>query len=156
MPSVFLQGGGSYFAILLLVVFGPFVEESCKQIGMIFQLEKLPSTVRHGWQIFTVAAISGAVFSVIENLLYRYVYLSKLPAERLSDVMDFRWKYCTLLHVGCTLISAVGLRRVWQDSRRDGVPCRIEKAFGWFVAAMVVHGLYNFTTFFMERHLFPK
>lgn len=154
VPAVFMQGGNTKFGLLLLVVFGPFVEESCKQIGMIFQLEKMPASVKFGWQFFVVAVMGGAIFGSLENLIYEHVYLAKLPAGQLAEIMAFRWKYCMLLHVSCPLISAFGLRRVWRQSCMDGVPCRIERAFHWFVGAMAVHGLYNLTMLFMEKILF--
>ena len=154
VPAVFLQGNKTRIAVLLIVVFGPFVEESCKQIGMIFQLEKIPASVKYGWQFFVVAVIGGAIFSALENLIYEHVYLAKLPAERLAEIMAFRWKYCVMLHVFCPLISAFGLYRVWKRSLKEGVPCKIEKAFYWFVAAMTVHGLYNLSMIFLEKNLF--
>ena len=154
VPAVFLQGNKTRIAILLIVVFGPFVEESCKQIGMIFQLEKIPASVKYAWQFFVVAVIGGAIFSALENLIYEHVYLAKLPAERLTEIMAFRWKYCVMLHVFCPLISSFGLYRVWKRSLKEGLPCKIEKAFYWFVAAMTVHGLYNLTMIFLEKNLF--
>ena len=154
VPAVFLQGNNTKITILLLVVFGPFVEELCKQIGMIFQLEKMPASVKYGWQFFVVAVMGGVIFSALENLIYEHVYLVKLPAEQLAEVMAFRWKYCMMLHVCCPLISALGLRRVWLKSLAEGMPCKIEKAFYWFVAAMAVHGLYNLTMIIMEKNLF--
>ena len=154
VPAVFLQGNKTKIAILLIVVFGPFVEESCKQIGMIFQLEKIPASVKYGWQFFVVAVIGGAIFSALENLIYEHVYLAELSAERLAEIMTFRWKYCVMLHVFCPLISAFGLYRVWKRSIKEGIPCKIEKAFYWFVAAMIVHGLYNLSMIVLERNLF--
>ena len=154
VPAVFLQGNNTKIMILLLVVFGPFVEEVCKQLGMIFQLEKIPASVKYSWQFFVVAVISGAIFSALENLIYEHVYLAKLSAERLSEIMAFRWKYCMMLHVFCPLISAFGLYRVWKRSIKEGVPCKIEKAFYWFVAAMIVHGLYNLSMIVLEKNLF--
>ncbi|MCR4574423.1 MAG: PrsW family intramembrane metalloprotease [Lentisphaeria bacterium] len=154
VPAVFLQGNGTKITILLLVVFGPFVEESCKQLGMIVQLEKIPASVKYSWQFFLVAAMGGAIFSILENLIYEHVYLAKLPADQLVEIMAFRWKYCVILHVSCPLISAFGLRRVWLKSLADGLPCKIEKAFYWFVAAMTVHGLYNLSMILLEKNLF--
>ena len=154
VPAVFLQGNNTKITILLLVVFGPFVEEMCKQLGMIFQLEKMPASVKYSWQFFVVAVMGGMIFSALENLIYEHVYLAKLPAEQLAEVMAFRWKYCMMLHVCCPLISALGLRRVWLKSLAEGMPCKIEKAFYWFVAAMTVHGLYNLTMIIMEKNLF--
>ena len=143
VPAIFLHGSASWIQIFMLAVFGPFAEETLKQSGMIFQLEKLPGSVRNNWQFFLSGALGGLVFSIQENLLYRYVYLAKLPPEKLVAVMSFRWIVCTLLHIFCTQISALGLRRVWRKSRAEGMPVQISQAFPWFVTAMGVHGCYN-------------
>lgn len=154
VPAIFLHGSDSWIRIFMLVVFGPFAEETLKQSGMIFQLEKLPGSVRHGWQFFLSGALGGLVFSILENLLYRYVYLVKLPPDKLAVVMSFRWVVCTLLHIFCTQISALGLRRVWLESRTAGMPVQISQAFPWFVTAMGVHGCYNLAALlWFERFL---
>ena len=143
VPALFLKGKESGFWVLMLVVFGPFAEETLKQCGMIFQMEKLPGTIRRDWQFFLAALLGAAVFSVLENLLYRHVYLRKLPPEQLAVLMNYRWFACTALHICCTMISALGLRRVWRDTLRKGVPCQISDAFPWFVVATALHGAYN-------------
>ena len=143
VPAIFLHGSASWIQIFMLAVFGPFAEETLKQSGMIFQLEKLPGSVRSDWQFFLSAALGGLVFGILENLLYQYVYLAKLPPDKLAIVMSYRWIACTLLHIFCTQISALGLRRVWRKSRAEGMPVQISQAFPWFVTAMGVHGCYN-------------
>ena len=143
VPAMFLKGRESGVWTLMLVVFGPFAEETLKQSGMIFQLEKLPGTVRSGWQFFLAALLGAGVFSVLENLLYGHVYLRHLPPEQLAILMNYRWIACTALHIACTMISALGLRRVWRDALRKGARCQISDAFPWFVVAVVIHGCYN-------------
>ena len=143
VPAVFLRGFLSWIQIFMLVAFGPFAEETLKQSGMIFQLEKLPGSVRYDWQFFLAGALGGLVFSILENLLYQHVYLSGLPPDRLAMVMSFRWVICGAMHISCPLISAMGLRRVWRRSLADGIPCQVSQAFPWFFAAMAVHGCYN-------------
>ncbi|MBR4665938.1 MAG: PrsW family intramembrane metalloprotease [Lentisphaeria bacterium] len=154
VPAIFLHGSESWIRIFMMVVFGPFAEETLKQSGMIFQLEKLPGSVRNNWQFFLSGALGGLVFGILENLLYQYVYLTKLPPEKLVAVMSFRWIVCTLLHISCTQISALGLRRVWRESRTAGMPVQISQAFPWFVTAMGVHGCYNLVALlWFERFL---
>ncbi|MBR3689422.1 MAG: PrsW family intramembrane metalloprotease, partial [Lentisphaeria bacterium] len=87
--------------------------------------------------------LGGAVFSVLENLIYQYIYLRTLPPEKLADIIAFRWTICTALHILCTVISSMGLRHVWRESLEKERPCRIYEAFPWFAAATAVHGLYN-------------
>ena len=149
VPAVFLDtlgsslGFGFGLGALVLVVVGPFAEETLKQSGAVFQLEKMRGSIRHDWQFFLSGMLGGAVFSVLENLIYRYIYLANLPPEKLADVMAFRWTICTALHILCTVISSMGLRRVWRESLERERPFRLSDAFPWFAAATAVHGLYN-------------
>ncbi len=147
VPAVFLDTLGSSLGFILglgaTVVIGPFAEETLKQSGAVFQLEKMRGSIRHGWQFFLSGALGGAVFSVLEDLIYQYIYLRTLPPEKLADIMAFRWTICTALHILCTVISSMGLRHVWRESLEKERPCRIYEAFPWFAAATAVHGLYN-------------
>ena len=155
VPALFLKGRESGLWVLMLVVFGPFAEETLKQSGMIFQLEKLPGTVRSGWQFFLAALLGAAVFSVLENLLYGHAYLRELPPEALENIMNYRWVACTTLHICCTMISALGLRRVWHAAREKGVLCQVSDAFPWFVIATAFHGTYNLLMLLLQKWLFP-
>ena len=150
VPAVFLSGIGSWFGFILLVFVGPFAEETLKQSGAVFQLEKMPGSLRHDWQFFLSGMLGGAVFSVIENLIYQHVYLRTLSPETLADVMAFRWTICMALHVLCTVVSSLGLRRVWRDSLAKERPCRISEAFPWFALATCIHGLYNFSMILLD------
>jgi len=149
VPAVFLDtlgsspGFGFGLGALVLVVLGPFTEETLKQSGAVFQLEKMRGSIRYDWQFFLSGALGGAVFSVLENLIYQYIYLRNLPQEKLADVMAFRWTICTALHILCTVISSMGLRRVWREGLEKERPFRLSDAFPWFATATAVHGLYN-------------
>lgn len=157
VPAVILQGQGSWFKLFALVVFGPLAEEALKPCGMIFLLEKRPGSVRSAWQIFLAAALGGAVFAVLENLVYGHIYLRKLAADRLAAVMAFRWTVCTALHIACTLISALGLRRGWLRARRQGIPFQLSDAYHGMAAAVAVHGCYNLAALlFFQRIFFGK
>ena len=150
VPAIFLNGIGSLFGFIMLVFLGPFAEESLKQGGTIFQMEKMPGSLRYDWQFFLTGIIGGAVFSVLENLVYQYLYLWSLTPEKLALIMAFRWTICMAVHVLCTVISSMGLRRVWRESLEKGRPCRIADAFPMFALATVVHGLYNFSMLFLD------
>lgn len=149
VPAVFLDtlgsslGFGLGLGAVVLIVVGPFTEETLKQSGAVFQLEKMRGSIRYDWQFFLSGALGGLVFSILENLIYQHIYLRNLPPEKLADVMAFRWTICTALHILCTVISSMGLRRVWRESLAKERPFRLSDAFPWFVAATAVHGLYN-------------
>ena len=150
VPAIFLSGNASWTGFLIIVFLGPFAEETLKQSGAVFQLEKMRGSLRYGWQFFLSGVLGGAVFSVLENLTYRYVYLAKLPPEKLAAVMTFRWSICTLMHILTTLVSSMGLCRVWQDSLEKERPCHLADAFPWFAAATFIHGLYNFSMLVLD------
>jgi RsiW-degrading membrane proteinase PrsW (M82 family) len=154
VPAVFLQGKQSFFTLLMLVIVGPFIEESVKQSGMIYQMEKRPASICHDGQFFLAAVLGGLTFSILENLLYKHVYLANLPPDELTEIMKFRWMECTLMHIAAPLVSAFGLRNVWKESRAEGRPCKVERAFPWFVGAMCLHGLYNFLALLFQNWLF--
>ncbi len=156
VPAIFLDtfasslGFGLVLGATVLVVLGPFAEETLKQSGAVFQLEKMRGSIRHGWQFFLSGALGGAVFSVLENLIYQYIYLRNLSPEKLAAVMAFRWIICTALHILCTVISSMGLRHVWRESLAKERPSRLSDAFPWFAAATAVHGLYNLSMLLLK------
>ena len=156
VPAVFLDtlgsslGFGLVLGVLVLVVLGPFAEETLKQSGAVFQLEKMRGSIRYDWQFFLSGALGGAVFSILENLIYQHIYLRNLPPEKLADVMAFRWTICTALHILCTVVSSMGLRRVWRESLAKERPFRLSDAFPWFAAATFIHGLYNLSMLLLD------
>ena len=157
VPAVFLDSINTLFGLglgglgaVLVVVLGPFAEETLKQSGAVFQLEKMRGSIRYGWQFFLSGALGGAVFGVLENLIYRHIYLRDLPPEKLAAVMAFRWTICTVLHILCTVVSSMGLRRVWRKSLEEKRPVRLSDAFPWFAAATAVHGLYNLSMLLLK------
>ena len=134
------QGVGQ---ILYVVLFGPVIEELLKQSGMTWMLERKPHRVFAAWQFLFAAVVSGLVFAVIENLLYIYCFASDPGVEDIGQLAAYRWTVCTSLHVVCAAIASLGLVRVWKRQLRDGRPAHMAAAFPWFLAAIVLHGLYN-------------
>ena len=154
VPAVLLDSLSSMLGfilgILVQVVVGPFAEETLKQSGAIFQLEKMRGSIRYDLQFFLSGALGGVVFSVLENLIYQYIYLRSLSPEKLASVMAFRWTICMALHILCTVVSSMGLRRVWRESLDKERPFRLSDAFPWFAAATAVHGLYNLSVMLLD------
>ena len=156
IPAVFLDMYGSSLGFWLVlgagvvVIVGPFTEEILKQSGAVFQLEKMRGSIRYDWQFFLSGVLGGAVFAVLENLIYQFLYLRNLQPEKLAAVMAFRWTICTALHILCTVISSMGLRRMWRTSLDKERPFRLSEAFPWFAAATVVHGLYNLSMMLLD------
>ena len=134
------QGAGP---ILYMVVFAPVIEELLKQSGMTFVLEKKPYRVFASWQFLFAGVVSGLVFGAIENLVYMGRFAAILSARDLARLVTYRWTVCTPLHVICAAIASLGLIRAWKRQLRLGRPADLAAALPFFVAAVVLHGLYN-------------
>ena len=131
VPAVILNEIANMFSAVsflsagafVLVVLGPFAEETLKQSGAIFQMEKMRGSIRYGWQFFLSGMLGGLVFSVLENLIYQYIYLRNLTPEKLAAAMAFRWTICTSLHMLCP----PDLRRVPVVRRGDVHPRALQR-----------------------------
>ena len=136
-----MKGGGGSMA-LAMAVLAPVVEEMSKIVVPAMVLEKRPWRFSSATELIVVCAFSGLVFATIENLLYFFLYI---PPERLTPgVILWRLSVCTLLHVSAASISGWGLGRVWHAASESRSMAEISRATGYFVAAMILHGLYNF------------
>jgi RsiW-degrading membrane proteinase PrsW (M82 family) len=132
--------GDSAFALLRLTVFGPLAEEMLKVGLPLLVVERRPYWFSSSAQILFAALGGSLAFAAIENLLYLNAYVAS-PSDLL---VAWRWSICVALHVGCSLLAGLGLTRMWRLLWRE----RRRPAFGvaapWLVAAVVVHGTYNF------------
>ncbi len=138
-----MKGGGGSMA-LATAVLAPVVEETSKIIVPAMVLEKRPWRFSSAAELLVVCAFSGLIFATVENLLYFFVYI---PKDQLTiGLLLWRLSVCTLLHVSCASISGVGLGRVWRTASERRSMAEISRAAGFVVAAMVLHGLYNFGT----------
>ncbi len=140
--GAFSGSGSSSFGVLMVAVFGPVAEEITKVAAALWIVEKRPFLFRSFGQILICAACGGLAFAAIENVIYTQVYFPHHTAE----FSRFRWTVCVALHMGCSSIAGIGLVRIWMATMRDLSPPRLALGIPWFVAAMVIHGLYNFST----------
>jgi len=138
--------GSSSFGVLMVTVFGPVAEEVTKVAAALWIVEKRPFLFRSFGQILICAACGGLAFAAIENVIYTQVYFP----HHTADFSRFRWTVCVALHMGCSSIAGIGLVRIWLATMRDLSPPRLALGIPWFVAAMVIHGLYNFTAMLAE------
>ncbi|MDZ4200178.1 MAG: PrsW family glutamic-type intramembrane protease [Kiritimatiellia bacterium] len=130
---------GSFSALVVLVILAPLVEELGKVLAPLMVLELHPYRFTSGMQPLLVCVVSGLVFALIENQFYYRLYIRNPSLE----LMEWRGSVCILLHVGCSLISGMGLRRVWQSARAREAKSDLSAASIYFLVAMVIHGLYN-------------
>jgi RsiW-degrading membrane proteinase PrsW (M82 family) len=152
VTGAFMAGRQTLFRILYMILFAPVIEELLKQSGMIYLLEKKPYRIFSTGQFVVAAVISAAVFASFENLLYIHFYTHPQMVENFESYCYFRWTVCTALHVVCSVVASLGLVRVWKKQTIDGRAADLAFGFYWFVAAMVIHGLYNLTVTIINPH----
>lgn len=128
--------------ILTVAVAAPVAEEMSKVAMPLMVLEKRPWQFGAYSTIVLVGVLSGAVFASVENLLYFFVYI---PQNKLTTgIILWRLLVCTTLHVGCAALSCVGLARAWSSARAKRDAFTMSAAMPWLIAAMAIHGIYNF------------
>lgn len=125
--------------LLAAVMVAPPVEEILKIAIPIMVLEHRAHWLSRGKDLVWFAIGSALVFSVVENLLYIFVYLENPSAELLL----WRWTACTTMHVAATGLSGVGLMRAYERGLRIGCKPRFVWEWPWLIGAIAVHMAYN-------------
>ena len=125
--------------ILAAVMVAPPVEEILKIAIPIMVLEHRAHWLSRGKDLVWFAIGSALVFSVVENLLYMFVYLENPSAELLL----WRWTACTVMHVAATGLSGVGLMRAYERGLRTDQKPRFAWEWRWLLGAIAVHMAYN-------------
>ena len=126
-------------ALLSAVCFAPVIEEIGKTFIVLLTLERKPWFFSGRGAVLAVCLLSGLLFATGENLLYLNVYI----ANPSPGVVLWRWTACTLLHVFCCGLSGLGLAKIWREAAETKTCGRVETAYPWYLAAILVHGLYN-------------
>ena len=144
--GAFWGGSGDNGAFFAVTVWGPAVEEVMKIALIAVIIERAPYLFSSKAQILIAAAGAGLMFSIIENFLYLFVYITDPP----TWLIIWRWTVCVALHVGCTLIAGFGAMLVWnkQITQLRRFPVPVDMRF--LVAAILVHGIYNGTVTLLE------
>ncbi|NLF37813.1 PrsW family intramembrane metalloprotease [bacterium] len=136
--AALLKTSAAHIAIAA-VIMAPLIEELGKAAAPLIVLERWPYRFLSSTQLVFVCAVSGAIFAGIENLLYLKILLRQPDAA----LVLWRWTVCVALHVGCSLIAGMGLRRIWLISRATLTRPDVSLAAPYFITAMILHGSYN-------------
>lgn len=152
ITSAFTSGAAG--GLIYIVVVGPVVEEMMKIGAALMVLENRPYLYRSGIQLLVAATCSGLIFSIVENLLYIYVY----NPEGNESFRLWRWTVCTALHTGTSTIAGIGLLRMWRHASapaRNGEEIEFQRpavvhAYPYIVVAVVIHAAYNGFAMFMS------
>ena len=145
-------GGGFLLGVVLI---GPLIEEVLKPIGIIILLEKDPAGFHSKTHILWLCALSALVFSLLENILYIYIYLDKVIREYPSffrEVFYYRYTVCVLLHISTTLILGLGLVKEFERIKENAEKFMLENVTLYIGLAVGIHGIYNlFVSTFYPR-----
>lgn len=131
------QSGYFVLGALSAILVAPISEEILKIAVPIMILEHKPRTLRQRSDLLQLAAGSGLVFAIAENLLYMLGY-SLSPAA-----LAWRWLACTAMHVGASSLAGVGLMRAFDRSSRTGESPRYIWEWPWLLAAIAIHFAFN-------------
>lgn len=141
-----LLKSGSIVPLAAAAIVAPLVEELGKAMAPLMAIETAPYRFTSGLQPLLVCSLGGLVFALIENAVYFNVYL----IEPSPDLVAWRRTVCVALHVGCSTIAGLGLRRSWLAARDAGTRADLRLASPHLVLAMVLHGAYNVSAIFLE------
>lgn len=130
--------------VLMMVVFGPAVEEVMKIAGAALVVEIRPYLFRRTSQIFAATLGTAMVFAAIENVVYLNLYFPNPSGAQVA----WRWTVCVALHVGCTAMATRGVTAEWQRTVAEGRPPQISRGLPALVKAIVIHGGYNLAVIF--------
>jgi RsiW-degrading membrane proteinase PrsW (M82 family) len=124
---------GAYFA-------APIIEETLKPSGLYLILAKWPRALRKPLYTAGLAALAGAAFAIIENLVYLNIYIP----DPSSQIIIFRYTACLGVHALCSFIFGLGINRSLLDSVR-GKTRFLSYGKRYFFSAMAIHSLFNIT-----------
>ena len=133
-------------SIVGVTLIGPTTEEIMKLALPLWLVEKRPWLYGNGGQIVLSAIAGGAIFAVVENLIYLNIYVPN-PA---ASLIAWRWTICVLLHTGCSTIAGIGAWTIWKRFQRDERAPTLSDGRLWIIAAIIIHGAYNGTVTLME------
>lgn len=126
-------------AVLLMVIFGPAVEETMKIGTAAWIVESRPYLFKHIEQLQLATVGVAAVFAAVENVVYLTIYVPNPSVE----LMLWRWTVCVALHTGCTLVATRGLTKVWSRTMTELRPPQLSSGVPALATAIVLHASYN-------------
>lgn len=144
IPGIF-QAELTAIGPLAVWVWAPVIEEAFKPAGVYLVLIKWPGTLKNRAVTALLTALAGITFGLIESTIYMTVYF---PEHTQSDLV-FRYTVPVMIHTLASFIFGLGLNQQLLVSLKRGGPFLISN-WGFFVAAMVIHSVYNITVTVLE------
>jgi RsiW-degrading membrane proteinase PrsW (M82 family) len=134
----FFQELQSGIGIVLVVLAAPVIEEVLKPSGIYLLQLKWPQALRSQLHTALLCAISGAVFGVIESLIYVKVYY---PDGSDAFVL-FRFTVTPIMHATASFIVGWGITHALIDwaNGKTALPKTTRNAF---LGGIALHAIYN-------------
>ena len=145
------SAAGGWGGFVLMVVFGPAVEETMKISTAACVVELRPYLFRRVEQLRLATIGAAAVFAALENVIYLNIY----HPNHTFEFALFRWTVCVALHVGCTAVACHGLIRPWRQALNELRRPKITRGVPMLVMAILLHGAYNGSVFLYEVFVAP-
>jgi RsiW-degrading membrane proteinase PrsW (M82 family) len=138
LAGAFFQELQSGFGIFLLVLAAPVIEEVLKPSGIYLLLVRWPRALRGQLHTALLCAISGAVFGILESLIYVELYY---PNGSDAFVL-FRFTVTPIMHATASFIVGYGLSQGlvdWANGRS-----RLSKhTRNCYILGIGLHASYN-------------
>jgi RsiW-degrading membrane proteinase PrsW (M82 family) len=131
------QTGFLVLGPLSTIFVAPISEEILKLAVPIMILEHKTKLIQNRFDLLYLAAGSGLVFAIAENLLYMLSY-SLSPG-----VLAWRWIACTGMHIGASSLGGIGLMRAYDHASRTSDSPRFISELKWLLAAIGIHFTFN-------------
>jgi RsiW-degrading membrane proteinase PrsW (M82 family) len=121
-------------------VVAPIIEEGLKPSGVYLMAAKWPRVLRNQLYTALLAALGGACFALVENLVYLNIYI-KDPS---SQIVIWRYTVGLAVHTVCSFIFGWGINRKLIASI-NGETKFLSYGKRFFITAVVLHAVYNIT-----------
>jgi hypothetical protein len=137
ISALLSQSGFLVLGPLSIIFVAPVSEEILKLAVPIMILEHKTKSIHNRSDLLYLAAGSGLVFAIAENILY-------MVGHSLSPgVLAWRWIACTGMHVGASSLGGVGLMRAYDHASRTAKPPCFISELNWLIAAIGIHFAFN-------------
>jgi RsiW-degrading membrane proteinase PrsW (M82 family) len=123
---------------LVAFVAAPMIEEALKPSGVYLLLGKWPHLLRSQRYTAYLAALGGASFAVIENIIYLTIYFP----EHTGGLVLYRFTVALFMHSLASFIVGLGINQRLLASVRGEIPL-LSGNRKFFFGAIALHALYN-------------
>jgi hypothetical protein len=122
-------GWGQFTVTVLLA---PLLQELGKIMVLLWVVEKRPYWFTSWFQIFICSIMSATCFVVVFNSIGWLT--GNAPMGQF-----FQWSAFFLMHLMASSLSAIGLKKIWQETNDRLVRPKMDLGYPWFRAAFLIN-----------------